>query len=125
MPLETQHPIAAVVLQSVPDHDATLDFADPVAQSHPESNDADRAEATRQTATIYNNLGRSDSAPDVHVQDAQTDNGTIPTNSLHSPSSSPASLPIPTATTTLSAPRATLSAQQLEDILNEELYSDD
>lgn len=125
MPLETQHPIAAAILQSVSDHDATLDLPDPVAQRHPESNDTVRAEATRQTAAFYNDLDRSDSAPDVHVQDVQTDNGTIPTNTLHSSSSSPASLPIPTATITLAAPRATLSAQQLEDILIEELYSDD
>ena len=119
MPLETQHPIAAATLQSVPDHDATLDLADRVAQGHPESNDAVRAEATRQIAIFDIDLGRPDSTPDVHVQDFQT------VNTLHSPSSSPSSLPIPTATTTLAVPRATLSVQQQEDILNEELYSDD
>lgn len=125
IPPETQHPIATALPQSVPDHDATLDQADPAAQRHVEFDDVIRAEATRQTATFYNEMDRSDPVLDVHAQDVHTDNGTGPTDTLHSPSSSPAPLPAPTATTTLAVPSATLSAQQLQDNLNEELYSDE
>lgn len=101
---ENQHPMAAALLRAVPDHDATPDEVDPVAQRSFESEE-----------------GQSDPAPDVHVQDIQTDNGATPINTLHSLSSSPAVLTPPTATAT---GIATLSFQELEDILNEELYTD-
>ena len=121
---DTQHPIAAALLTSVPDYDTTLDQAGPAAQSHPVSDETIRAEATRQTAAFYTEMGRSDPTNDVHVQDVQRENAGTPINTLHSPSSSTAPQPSPTATATQATTTATPISPDLEDALNEELYTD-
>lgn len=121
---DTQQPIAAALLRSVPDHDATLDQAGPAAQHADESEETIRAEATRQTAAFYTEMGRSEPAPALHVQDIQPENTATPTNALHSPSSSTAALPSPTTTATPATTPATLMSPDLDDALNEELYTD-
>ena len=121
---DTQHPIAAALLSSVPDNDTTLDQAGPAARRHPVSEETVRAEATRQTAAFYTEMGRSDPSPDIHVQDVQTENNATLINPLHSPSSSTAPLPSPTASATQATTTATPISPDLEDALNEELYTD-
>ncbi|KAL9074769.1 MAG: hypothetical protein Q9161_002138 [Pseudevernia consocians] len=121
---DTQHPIAAALLRSVPDNDTTLDQAGPAARRHPVSEETVRAEATRQTAAFYTEMGRSDPSPDIHVQDFQTENNATLINPLHSPSSSTAPLPSPTASATQATTTATPISPDLEDALNEELYTD-
>lgn len=64
---DTQNPIAAALLRSVPDYDADLDQADAAAQRHLGSERAS-AEAVRLTAAFYTEMGNSDPTPDVHIQ---------------------------------------------------------
>ncbi|KAL9136841.1 MAG: hypothetical protein Q9175_001944 [Cornicularia normoerica] len=120
----TQHPIAAAILRSVPDHDPTLDQADPAAQRHLEPEETIGAEDTRQTAPFHTEIGRSDPDPDAHVQGEPTENDSTPINTLDSPSSSAATISTSTATATLATVIATPSLQELDDAVNEELYSD-
>ena len=121
---ETQHPIAAALLCSVSEHDATLNQIDPAAQRRLESEDTFRTEATRQTAAFYNEMGRSDPTTNVYVQEIQIGDDAAPINTLHSPPSSPAALALPTATATQATTATTLSSRESEDALNEELYTD-
>ncbi|CAD6565612.1 MAG: hypothetical protein ASARMPRED_007375 [Alectoria sarmentosa] len=121
---EIQHPIAAALLCSVPEHDANLNQIDSAAQRRLEHENTLRAEATRQTAAFYDEMGRSDPATNVYVQEIQTDDDATPINTLHSPTSTPAAPALPTATATQATTTATLSSRELEDGLNEELYTD-
>ncbi len=121
---DTQQPIAAALLRSVPDHDATLDQAGPTAQHAVESEETIRAEATRQTAAFYTDMGRSEPAPAIHVQDIQPNDTATPMDALYSPSASTAALPSPTTTATPATTTATPMSPELDDALNEELYTD-
>lgn len=121
---DTQHSIAALLLRSVPDHDATLDQADPTAQPHLEYEETIRAQASHQTAAFHTEMGRSGLAPDDHVQDVEAENGATPINTVHSPSSSIAALSNSTATATQASDIARLALPNLVDALNEELYTD-
>lgn len=106
---DTQHPIAIALLRSTPDHGATTDQVDPAAQRH-----IDYEENTR-AAAFYTGMGRSDPAPNARAQGVQTDNDVSPINTLHGPSTSPATLVTVTAT---------LRSQELENAIDEALYTD-
>lgn len=84
-------------------------------------------EATGQTAAFYNDsaTGRSDSAaPDIRIHDFQAENDAALTATLSIRSSSDPALPSPTGTATQASATATPSSPEVDDALNEELYTD-
>lgn len=74
---DTQNPIAAALLRSVPDDDADLEQAD--AAAHGSEEDVG-AEAVRLTAAFYNEMGNPDPIPDGHVQEAEAGDDAAPVN---------------------------------------------
>ena len=118
---ETQNPIAAALLRSLPDYEANLQQAGPAARRHLDSEESLRADAIRQTAAFYTEIGSSNRAPDVRVrvQEVQTEDEVAPV-AAHSLASSTASVPDLPATEAQAAATAAPSSQDLEDALNEE-----
>ena len=119
IPPETQNPIAAALLRSLPDYEANLQQADPAARRHIDSEESLRADAIRQTAAFYTEIGSSNHAPDVRtrVQEVQTGDEAAAV-AAHSPASSTASVPdVPVTEAQATAAAATVS-RDLEDALN-------
>ena len=112
-----QNPITAALLRSVSDHDASLDPADRAAQRPSESEDAVRAEAIRQTAAFYNEMGHSGTSPNVPVHYSQADNDAAPVTTRSSPTQ--------TATTGQVPVTATPSLQDLDGASDEALYTNE
>lgn len=120
---DTRNPIAAALLRSVPDHDTDLEQADPAAQRHLESEEGVNAEAVRLTADFYTEMGNSDPAPDVHVQEAQAGDDAAPVN-VGGQSPSTASVPNPSAGAPQEIAAAALLVLDGDDGLHGELESD-
>ena len=117
---ETQNPIAAALLRSLPEYEANQDQADPTARRHLDSEESLRADAIRQTAAFYTEIGTSSRAPNVRVQEVQTEDGAAPVDA-HSPSSSTAPVPDLPATEAQATATAAPSSQDLNDALDKEL----
>ena len=126
---DTRNPIAAALLRSISDYDAGLELVDAAAaaavQSFLESEEGTRAEAVRQTAAFYTEMGNPDPALDVHVQGVRAGDDAASIG-VDSPYQSTASVPDPSATATqaTTVTAAAPFALDVEPAFDEELYSD-
>ena len=120
---DVQNPIAEQLLRSLPFYDATLEQADPVTQRYIDSEEGIRAEAVRQTAAFYSEVGSRGFNRDGHVQGVQGEDGATLMN-VESASSSTVSAPNPPATATEATATAAPSSLDADGFDNEELYTD-
>lgn len=117
---DTQNPIAAALLRSIPDYDADLEQVDAAAQRHLGSEEGVNAAAVRLTADFYTEMGNSDPAPDIHVQEAQAGDDAVPVN-VGDQSPSTASVLDPLATAAQGTATAGPFPLDVVDGFNEEL----